>query len=209
MTQQTPNRREVGRKVTVATASGGIKVFFPKLVSVSFEKTGEVDAQGIEVTKLKETLPVLPLCRIMGYATTAKPGVSEFGEFIKFGGQFRGTNLATGEQTDAPQCILPNFIGEGLFAAIQNPARNGPVQFAIEVGAKYDDTAIAKYVFIVNDLMPKTEHDPLAMLETSVNTGKPLGALSAPAPAAALPPATPAPTQAPAPAPTQAPARRR
>lgn len=203
MTDQTQGtRREQARKITIATVSGGAKAFFPRLMVASFEKTG-VDAQGNDVLKLKDTPPVLPLVKIIGYINGAKPGMSDNGEFIKFLGNFRGTNLATGEQLDGPVMIVPNYLADSLYAAVQDTNRVGPIQIALEFGARYDESAVAKYVFVCHDLLPRGEADPLSLLENAVNTGQGL-LTAAPASAAALAPA-PAPTQAPAPAPTEAP----
>jgi hypothetical protein len=139
-----PRREQMARKMTIKTITGGAAKWFPTLTSVSFEENG-VDAQGNKVLRLKNEPPILPLCKILGFTSTAKGGASEFGEFIKFGGQFRGTNLADGVVSEAAQCLLPPFVADGLFAALQNPDRKGSVQFAIEIGVQYDDTAVAKY----------------------------------------------------------------
>lgn len=208
MTAPNPRRQEVARKITQSTVTGGASKWFQKLLAISFvektdPKTGAVivDGNGHKEMVPVEPAPVLPLYRVIGYVHSGKPGASEYGEFVKFHGQFRATNLADGVQTDAPVMILPNFLADALYGILQAPGRSGPVQVALEFGAKYDAAAAVKYVFVVHDLMPASQADPLSLLEHSVNTGAPLQ-LTAPAPTEAP---TPAPTQAPTPAPTEAP----
>lgn len=186
--------KEISRKITESVVTGGFKKWFPALMASAFTKNDKGEMVQIEPA------PVMPLYQVIGFVHGAKPGASEYGEFVKFTGQFRATNAADGAITDAPILILPNFLAEGLYAALQSPGRQGPIQVALAVGVRYDATALTKYVFVIHDLLPASEHDPLAMLAQSVASGQAL--LSAPA---ASP--TPAPAPAAEPAPTPAPAK--
>lgn len=192
--------REISRKITDQTITGGYRAWFGKLQGMSLEKVGD------ELKPISPA-PVLPLYRVIGFVHNGKPGSSEYGEYIKFLGQFRATNLfgdTAGVQTDAPAMFLPGFLAESLWGVLSAPGRSGPVQIALEFGVVYAEEASTKYKFIVRDVLPPSESDPLALLESSVKSGQPLlsapvGATNEQAPAAA-PAATPAPTPAPAPA---------
>lgn len=176
MTEQTkPIAREVARKITFTTAFGGGKKWFEKLMAKSPDEAGN---------------RVLPLGKIYGIANGYTAGATDLGEFVKFAGQFRSVSYETGESTDAPQVILPNFLAASLKGAIDAPERTGPVQIALEVAAQYDGESVTKYRYILRDLLPPAVNDPLAALEQSMSQG--VMALAAPAaadPAPALPPA--------------------
>jgi len=148
--EKKPAAREVARKITIATASGGPSKWFDKLVKMQPNEAGEKS---------------LDLCRIYGLAAGYTAGATEFGEFIKLAGSFRGVNLDTGEVSDAPQVILPTFLANAFRAALDAPERNGPVQFAFLVRAVYDVTAATKYRYAIIDLMPPAVNDPLAAIE--------------------------------------------
>ena len=173
--QTKPAAREISRKITISTVTGGPKKWFDKLIKAT------PGADGVQS---------LDLCRIYGYAQGYTAGVSDFGEFIKFAGSFRGVNLDTGEVSEAPQVILQPFLAAAFKSALDAPERSGPVQFAFLIRAVYDPSAAAKYRYAVLDLLPPAVSDPLAELEARM--------LGAPAATPALPPAAPAPAPAPA-----------
>lgn len=143
---------ELSRKITVATVAGGYEKWFDKLVQSASKS--------------------LELMSVYGFANGAKVGASEYGEFIKLLGNFRAVNLDTGEIINAPVVILPTYIGEALKAALDNPDRTGPVQFAFKIIAKYDVTSVTKYVYVIHDLMPPQQNDPLSTLGQAIGYEK-------------------------------------
>jgi hypothetical protein len=49
------------------------------------------------------------LVSIMGQVEAFETGQTQFGPFMRLGGEFISTNLLTGEETDGPVCILPGM----------------------------------------------------------------------------------------------------
>lgn len=181
MTAATANKgTEIARKITIATVSGGPGDWFEKLIALPAESR------------------VMNLMAVYGFANGYKPGATEFGEFVKILGNFRAVNKQTGETTDSPQLILPTYLGHSFAAALDAPERSGPIKFAFEIDVKYDVTAATKYVYVVRNVMPATQDDPLSALGALLSYEQPK-ALFAPESTPAPTP-TPAPTSAPAPA---------
>jgi hypothetical protein len=188
-----PAGREVGRKITISTVTGGPKKWFDALIAIPAGENG--------------VRPDMELMKVYGIANGGTAGATDLGEFYKIMGNFRAVNLRTGEVTEAPQVILPTFLGQAMAAALAAPDRAGPIQFAFQIAARFDAAAAQKFVYVIRDLLPPAVNDPLAALEQKMGL-----ALPAPAAADALPGAsgdTEAPAPAPAPAAAPAPAGKR
>ncbi len=118
----------------------------------------------------------LGLMRVIGVANRAKPGSTDKGEYVRFIGRFKATNLVTGEMYQSSQCILPNFIGEQIHAAMTAGGAAGLAgleaqsesQFAFDIGAHYEESSVTKYVYTVASLIPPSQTDALALLEASI-----------------------------------------
>ena len=118
----------------------------------------------------------LALMRILGVASRAKPGQTDRGEYIRFLGRFKATNLLTGEVFQSHQAILPNFIGEMIHAAMSSggPGLSGleaqnESQFAFDIGAVHEPTAVTQYIYQVTSLLQPAASDALTLLEQSLN----------------------------------------
>lgn len=119
----------------------------------------------------------MSLAHIFGVITRSKPGQSDLGAFVKFLGQFKAVNTATGEIFESAAIILPRFLEEQLYGAL--PAEGaGNVEFAIELSAKYDKDAATKYVYEARNLLPLKENAQMKELESRV--GERVKALAAP-----------------------------
>lgn len=116
------------------------------------------------------------LCTIYGVVRRSKPDSSDYGDFVRFYGQFKGVNLGTGEVFMAPQAILPGIVQDQLYGAMAGGEGAGEVQFAVKIGVKYDKTAATKYLYTAESLMPIQESDALTMLENSLKEQKALPA---------------------------------
>lgn len=109
-------------------------------------------------------LPV-ELLKIAGITTSAKPGQTDKGEFLKLIGEFRAANLVTGELFSSSACILPNFITESLSVALETSPE---VEFALCITAKYNAKSVTGYEFGVVPLVTAKASDKLAgLLESS------------------------------------------
>jgi len=110
---------------------------------------------------------VLQLVEVFGIANKFKPGEKDGKQFIKFLGQFKGTNLRTKNVYQSGAAFFPRMIEEGLWGVMGG---DGPanVQFAFRIGVKFDASAATKYVYTAESLTPPGESDPLALLEKTV-----------------------------------------
>lgn len=133
-------------------------------------KTMEAQPSMEDLAKLEKKTGAenyLALCRIFGIAKKFKPGSSEHGPFVKFLGQFKGTNLRTKAEYVSGAMLMPKMIEEGLFAVMDAEGVND-IQFAFEIGCKFDKSAATKYVYTAKALTKAAENDPLALLEKQV-----------------------------------------
>lgn len=124
---------------------------------------------------------VMPVCMLYGQATGMKGGVSEYGEFVRFLGNFRGVNAETGEVFHSGSLILPRTAENLLVGVLNTGATN--VTFAFKIGIRFEEEAATKYVYVIEPMTDSGESDPLRELEDKIKGALP--ALAAPAPAPA------------------------
>lgn len=158
---------EILRKLTLKTA--GLTVEAIKTALISGEDAEGKDTHHAQVSLLK----------IAGIVTSAKPGSTDKGEYLKLIGQFTAINQVTGETFTAAQCILPDFVTAPLGSALQSG--NSEVQFAVEVIAKHAPTSVTGYQFGVKPLIEAKPSDAMqALLGTAGISKPPAPVLSAP-----------------------------
>jgi hypothetical protein len=129
----------VAKKITVATVYGPIDVSqLPAL------QTGTVDAP------VPNPYPWKKICRISGYATGTKSGMTQYGPWTAFLGDFAGVNHDTGEITMGKACLIPGAMGDALiesFAELAKESDAPKMRFSVDVfvkrnarepGKKYD-----------------------------------------------------------------------
>lgn len=114
---------------------------------------------------------VAPLFNVIGVVDGVKPGSTDKGDYIKLIGTFEATNLETGETFQSGACILPNFLSDGIGAAMMRPNANS-VQFALTIGAKTDEKSVTGYVYTGENLLPPSEHSPLVALRSQLEKEK-------------------------------------
>lgn len=107
-----------------------------------------------------------PLMQVFGIATGAKTGESSFGEYMSLLGQFRATNLATGEVYQSGVCFLPN-MGVNMVAPMIAKEGVEGVQFALFIGVVPAENAFG-YEYYVEPIMQASESDPLEILAKKV-----------------------------------------
>jgi hypothetical protein len=103
----------------------------------------------MEAAKLADGQSV-PLLKIVGESTGAKTGQTTHGMFTRLSGSFVGTDMTTGALYQSGQCILPEFIGAQLGAAL---SQGESVRFAFQIEARRKDNAITGYEFAVKPLI--------------------------------------------------------
>lgn len=141
---------EILRKLTLKTAGLTVEAIKTALVSGT-------DAEGKDTHYAQ-----VSLLKIAGIVTSAKPGSTDKGEYLKLVGQFTAINQVTGETFTSAQCILPDFVTAPLGSALQSGSSE--VQFAVEVIAKHAPTSVTGYQFGVKPLIEAKPSDAMQAL---------------------------------------------
>lgn len=119
------------------------------------------------VPKDEDTAPVM-LARIIGSVTGSERGSSNIGgeerPWVKFLGQFAGTNLQTGEEFRSFTCFLPSIVSELLENSQQD---GGIIEFAVDIGAAYSDTPIG-YEYVFESLVAPDTVDTLSHIAARI-----------------------------------------
>lgn len=113
-----------------------------------------VQPDGTTKQQPPEDGTALDLIKIAGEASGAESGQTDKGSYTKLTGQFIGTDLLTGELYSSRACILPDYIGAELGAALLGAGEGGQsVQFAFLITAKQKASAVTGYEFGIKSLM--------------------------------------------------------
>lgn len=106
------------------------------------------------------------LMRVIGVVDSYKSGTTNYGEYLKFEGNFGAINN-DGIEFRSTVAILPP-PADALLKQAVDKAEGAPVQMAFDVMA-VQDAGDRGYKFQVTPLMEQAESDPLAGLMGSVN----------------------------------------
>ncbi|MGH6795923.1 MAG: hypothetical protein ACREDH_12200 [Methylocella sp.] len=146
------------------------------MASQKIEHLRKITVAACEATPSMELLAKLEkqgkgaradLLDVYGIATKFKPDDGDKGAYVRFYGQFRAIRVADKQAFSAGQLIMPKIIEESLWGAMGSDAALN-VQFAFRLGVKFDVSAVAKYVYTAESLIPPAENDPLMVLEKSL-----------------------------------------
>jgi hypothetical protein len=127
----------------------------------------------------------VPMCRISGIARGIKPAVGTNGETV-YGltGNFRGTNIQTGEVFYSGVCYLPGGVHEMILDPLDDLLANestksgAALNFAFDIFARPSDNA-AGYEYTAVNLAPASRADPFAEIDAMID-GKALPLLERP-----------------------------
>jgi hypothetical protein len=161
------------RKLSPKTVMG--KVTIP----VKSDGKPYVDDDGVP-TKF----PAQVLYHVFGMAYGTRIGTSDNGPFCSFLGSFEAVRARDGKRFQSGQCFVPKAVEDLLVASMkagQKEDPNASVEFAIEVGIQFAQTATG-YEYYVKNLVKTKNADPLADLRQRLAQQHPsiAGALAAP-----------------------------
>jgi hypothetical protein len=110
----------------------------------------------------------LDIATIIGVATriVAKED-GKFGVSYKIMGDFKMTNLKTGEMHRGSTLYLPS-VGNSVIAAQLADESVTSCQFAFKITARYDETSPVQYVYDFEPLIAAAKNDPIALLEAAI-----------------------------------------
>lgn len=161
------SKRELLKKITLATCNATPNV--EQLIAAKDEKGN---------------FAIVPLLSIIGIASAFKVGQTDKGEYVRFLGQFKAINANDKTEYVSGACILPGSAPDLIYGALAGAGEGEKraVEFAFNIGARYDASAVTKYVYTVEQVIQADETDPLLQLERRLS-----------APALAAPEASPEP----------------
>lgn len=133
--------------------------------------------------KLKENGFAMPLMRVYGQVEGTDTGVSQFGPWTAFIGNFKGVRLEDGEVFRSKKLLVPELAEMALTDGLENSEEGAILEFALEIGIRrtirknaQDVEVGAGYEYTMKPLIEIDEAvDPLSALESKV-----LAALPAP-----------------------------
>ncbi len=131
---------------------------------------------GVDVEQVFKDKSI-DLMDVYGVITRSTLVTSDYGDSVKFGGQFRAVNLATGEMFSSTVLYLPKFLEDELAGAMPE---GGTAEFAVRIGVEFNKESATKYIYIAKSLVEPKEMDQFKALELKVNSA--VKALPAPKP---------------------------
>jgi len=150
-------KSEMLRKITIANTGWNKVAINAALANAHASQDGSVP-DGAKIA----------LMNIVGETTTAEPGQTDKGEFLKLKGNFVAINSDTGEAFNAAVCILPNFIADQLAEALKSSEK---VEFALEIGAKAKASSVTGYEFTTTSLIEAKPTDSMQRLLNLAGVG--------------------------------------
>lgn len=103
------------------------------------------------------------LMRVVGIASGLQTGEGDNGPWTGLKGQFRATNLLTGEEFSSGKCFLPNVAQDMVVGAIMADGASA-VEFAFDISVQFEESAATSYIYSAESLIQPKENDPLSML---------------------------------------------
>lgn len=136
---------------------------FPKKISTS--------TMGLSATALTDAAlsaeGYVPVLRVWGVVSGRTPGVSQFGNYIKFNGELGALNILTNEEARSQACVLPTQAETIVNSIFEKATKDGGVaQIAVEIGVTENKSgkAGAKYMYVVKPLIEYKAEDALSQM---------------------------------------------
>lgn len=112
----------------------------------------------------------LKLCRIAGFASGTKTGVTQYGKWEALTGEFAATNFLTGEIFAGKTCLIPAAMGEALVTAVETALERdagSKVRFSVDISvARSPREPDKKYVYFVRPVIEAELGSPALALLT-------------------------------------------
>ena len=159
------------------------------------------------------------IMRVLGVADALNTGTSQYGDWVALLGQFKATDIATGEIVYSGVCLLPEVAVSMIATKVKeliSSGQGGGVEFACEIIVTPDQDpakpTVQGYSYAVEWIGTTGRTDPLASLEmrllgNSPSNGNEKPQETAPAAPAPSPESTPTPETTVAPVAAETPAK--
>ena len=148
-----------------------LKTLF-KEVFMQFPKKINTQSVGLALAQLegiaKEADPkAVPVMRVWGMVHAKTPGVSQFGSYIKFSGEFGALNLVNGEEFRSQNLLLPQ-VGEAVVNSLfERAAKDGGVaEVGLDVCVEFNNSAKGgtKFRYVVKPIVEFKGDDALSVM---------------------------------------------
>ncbi len=106
------------------------------------------------------------IMRVIGIANGTKEGVSDNGDWVALKGQFKATNLLTGEQFGSGVCFMPDVATDMVSGMLTEDVKS--VEFGFDLIVKHDESSATGYTYVAKPLVEAGQDDPLARLESNI-----------------------------------------
>lgn len=103
------------------------------------------------------------IATLYGRCSEKKVGTSDYGDYIRFRGEFEAVNAETGETYRAGNMIVPGVL-EGLLDSAITVDENSAVDFAVEVWVEPSERGNTGYTYNIKPLIQPAESDVLGDL---------------------------------------------
>lgn len=141
---------------------------FPKKISTQTMGLNTPELETVAAAGKGKSVPVL---RVWGIVSDIKPGVSQYGPFIRFNGTIAAINLITGDEARSSSLLLPG-LAEGVVKSLFDKASKdgGSAQIGIEISVEENVSAKGgtKFKYIVKPLFEYKGDDALSEMAKSL-----------------------------------------
>lgn len=103
------------------------------------------------------------IATLYGRCTEKKVGTSDFGDFIRFKGEFEAVNADSGESYRSGNMIVPGVL-ESLLDSSITVDENNAVDFAVEIWVEPSERSNTGYTYNIKPLIEPEESDVLTSL---------------------------------------------
>lgn len=160
-------------------------MFFPKKISM---QTMNLPVRGLEEVAEKNQQSPTSVLRIWGIVNDRKGGVSQYGPYNKYHGEFAALNLITGEEARSSDLLIPGVAETVVNKLFESAAKEGgTAQIALEITVTYNpprsaNSTFTKFSYGVKPLVEFKGEDVLSIMAKQL---PPPTGLTAPVPAPA------------------------
>lgn len=137
-----------------------------------FLKKISVAAMGLTTRGLEELAAahkpkVISVLRVWGIVSGREPGTSQFGDYMRFKGEFAAINLVSGEEARAQSALLPQ-LGETVVNSLFDKAAKdgGTAQIGLEITVEVNESQKGgtKFRYGVKPLIEGKGEDALTIM---------------------------------------------
>ena len=109
---------------------------------------------------------------VYGKVMRATPMESQFGPYVKFGGQFMAVNEIDGKQFRSAVFLAPGIAEDQIYSALQTAqelSKSASAEFALRFKTVEDKKSARGYIWVAETLIEPESDDPLERLTRQIS----------------------------------------